>query len=325
MRSALHHTFGDPADVLVAGDRPVPDPGPGEVRIRMRLAPIHNHDLWTVRGQYGYQPTLPAIGGSEGVGVIDALGEGVEGLQIGQRVNAASGRGTWADYFLASARMVIPLPDAIPDDIAAQLVAMPLSALMLLEFLRVEPGQWIVQNAANGAVGKTLAMLAAARGVRVLSLVRRDAGVDELAAVGVGDVVSTARDGWRDAAKAILGGQRAQAAVDSVGGQASADLVALLGDGGVLVAFGAMGGEAMVLPPGELIFRDITVKGFWGSRVSREMSAADKRRLVGELIQRALASELTLPVDAIYAIEDAATAAAESLRPGRNGKLLLRA
>jgi len=325
MRSALHREFGDPAEVLVPGDSPVPEPGPGEVRIRTILAPIHNHDLWTIRGQYGYKPALPAIGGSEGVGVIDALGEGVEGLQVGQRVNAASGRGTWAQYFLASARMAIPLPDAIPDEVAAQLVAMPLSALMLLEFLHVEPGQWIVQNAANGAVGKTLAMLAAARGVHVLSLVRRDAGVEEMAAVGVGDAVSTAQEGWRATAKAILGGGGAHAAVDSVGGQASADLVSLLGEDGVLVSFGSMGGEPMVIPSGDVIFRHLVVKGFWGSKVSRGMAPADKRRLVGELIQRALAGELKLPVDAIYELEDAAKAAAESLRPGRNGKVLLRA
>ena len=160
MRSAVHASFGEPADVIGPADSPMPQPGPGEVRVRMTLAPIHNHDLWTIRGQYGWKPSLPAIGGSEACGVVDALGEGVEGLRVGQRVNTAAGRGTWAEYFVTPAGMAIPLPDAIPDEVAAQLVAMPLSALMLLEFLDVQPGQWIVQNAANGAVGKTLAMLA---------------------------------------------------------------------------------------------------------------------------------------------------------------------
>ena len=325
MRSAMHHQFGDPAQVLLLSDSPVPEPGPGEVRIRMQLAPIHNHDLWTIRGQYGYKPTLPAIGGSEGLGVVDALGAGVEGIAVGQRVATASARGTWAEYFVAPARMVIPMPDAIADETAAQLIAMPLSALMLLEFLQVERGRWIVQNAANGAVGKTLAMLAAARGIRVLSLVRRDAGVDELAAIGVDNVVSTATPGWMDAAKALLGDALASAAVDSVSGQASAELVALLGENGVLVSFGAMSGEPMQVPSGDAIFRGVTMKGFWGSRVSRDMSVADKRRLVGELIQRALDGELRLPVDAIHDLADAANAAAASLQPGRNGKVLLRA
>ncbi len=324
MRSALHREFGEPADVLVVADSPVPQPAPGEVRIRMVLAPIHNHDLWTIRGQYGYKPALPAIGGSEGLGIIDALGEGVEGLAVGQRVTAASGRGTWAESFVASAKMVIPMPDAIPDELAAQLIAMPLSALMLLEFLQVERGQWIVQNAANGAVGKTLAMLAAARGIPVLSLVRRDAGAAGMTALGIDNVVSTESKDWKQRARDILGEAGARAAVDSVGGQASADLLSLLGQDGTLVSFGAMGGEAMLIPPGDMIFKHATVKGFWGSKVSREMSVADKRRLVGELIQRASAGEIKLPVDAIFDIADAAKAAEESLRPGRNGKVMLR-
>ncbi|TDK23813.1 alcohol dehydrogenase [Luteimonas aestuarii] len=324
MRSAIHHTFGEPADVLVVEQAPVPQPGPGDVRIRTTLASIHNHDLWTIRGQYGYKPALPAIAGSEALGVVDALGEGVEGIAIGQRVNAASGRGTWAEYFTASARMVIPMPDAIDDQTAAQLIAMPLSALMLLEFLQVERGQWIVQNAANGAVGKTLAMLAAARDIPVLGLVRRDAAVDEMTALGVDHVVSTGAEDWKRKARAILGEAGARAAVDSVGGQASADLLSLLGNDGTLVSFGAMGGEAMLVPPGEMIFKHATVKGFWGSKVSREMPVADKRRLVGELIQRAAAGELKLPVDAVHDLADVARAAAESLRPGRGGKVLLR-
>src|SRR5690606_28104201 len=297
MRSAIHARFGDPAEVLAPGDRPVPEPGKGEVRVRMRLAPIHNHDLFTIRGQYGWKPSLPAIGGSEGCGVVDAIGEDVEGFAPGQRVTTASARGTWAEYFLADARALVPVPDAMPDEVAAQLVAMPLSALMLLESLAVEPGQWIVQNAANGAVGKTLAMLAAARGVRVLGLVRREEGVAELAALGVEDVLCTQADGWRDAARERLGADGARAAVDSVGGP-------------------------MVVPPGDVIFRDVQVRGFWGSRASREMPAVRKRALFAELIQRALDGQLRLPVDAIYDLEQVAEAAAASQRTGRGGKVL---
>ncbi len=324
MRSAIHTTFGEPADVLALGDSTIPQPGPGEVRIKTLLAPIHNHDLWTVRGKYGYKPTLPAIGGSEAVGIVEALGEGVEGIIIGQRVMAASVHGTWAEYFIAPARMVIPVPDGIADEAAAQLIAMPLSALMLLEFLQAEPGQWIVQNTANGAVGKTLAMLAAARGVHVLGLVRRDAGVDELKALGIDNVLSTTQPDWKARAQALLGETLAHAAVDSIGGQASADLVSLLGDNGTLVSFGTMAGEAMQIPSGDLIFKQATVKGFWGSKVSQQMSVENKRRLVGELLQRVLSGELELPVQAIYGLGDVAKAVTASLLPGRKGKVLLK-
>ncbi|WP_312709017.1 zinc-binding dehydrogenase [Stenotrophomonas sp.] len=324
MRAALHSSFGDPASVLAAGDTDLPVPGPGEVRIRTVLAPIHNHDLWTVRGQYGYKPTLPAIGGSEGLGTIDALGDGVQGLQIGQRVAAASVHGTWSEAFIAPARMVIPMPEAIADETAAQLIAMPLSALMLLEYLQVEPGQWIVQNTANGAVGKTLAMLAAARGIPVVNLVRRDAGVQEMAALGIAHVFSTASDGWKDAVRAVLGEAGATAAVDSVGGTAAGDLVGLLGDGGTLVSFGSMTGEPMQISSGDVIFKQATVKGFWGSKVSQAMAVEDKRRLVGELLQRAASGELKLPVEGVFALEDVAAAVDASGKPGRVGKVLLR-
>uniref|UniRef100_UPI0013DA3F34 alcohol dehydrogenase catalytic domain-containing protein n=2 Tax=Acinetobacter TaxID=469 RepID=UPI0013DA3F34 len=126
MQSVLHKTFGEPVDVLELGETPVPEPKAGQVRIKTILTPIHNHDVWTVRGRYGYKPELPAIGGSEAVGLIDALGEGVEHLQVGQRVSVASVHNTWAEYFLAPAAGVVPLPDEIDDQTAAQLIGMPI-------------------------------------------------------------------------------------------------------------------------------------------------------------------------------------------------------
>ena len=324
MRSAIHHEFGDPTQVLATGDAPMPEPKPGEVRIRTLLAPIHNHDLLTVRGQYGYKPTLPAIGGSEAVGIVDALGEGVEGVSIGERVASSSGRGTWAEYFTTPARMIVPMPDGIPDETAAQLMAMPLSALMLLESLALPSGAWIVQNAANGAVGKALAMLAEARGLHVANVVRRDDGIAELAALGIPHVVSTAQADWMQQVRDLTGPALAQAAIDSVGGKASGAMLSLVGNGGTLVSFGALTGEAMQLSPADLIFKQAVVKGFWGSKASQAMSAEDKRRLVGELLQRTLAGQLRLPVDAVYALDDIAQAAAASLRPARPGKVLLR-
>lgn len=324
MKAALHTAFGEPAAVLAAGQAPLPIPQPGEVRIRTLLAPIHNHDLWTVRGRYGYTPPLPAVGGSEAVGLIDALGDGVEGLSTGQRVAAASVHGTWAEAFIAPARMVIPVPAEIDDELAAQLIAMPLSALMLLEFLQVKPGGWIVQNAANGAVGKTLAMLAAARGVNLVSLVRSAHGVRALQALGIDPVVSTATEGWMDAVRALTGPDLASAAVDSVGGSASGELVALLGEGGTLVSFGSMSGEPMQIPSGDVIFKQATVKGFWGSRVSQAMPVEDKHRLVGELLAQAAAGGLKLPVRAVYDLDHVRDAVTTSLETGSNGKVLLR-
>ena len=324
MRSAIHHTFGEPAEVLVPGDSPLPQPGHGQVRIKTILAPIHNHDLWTVRGQYGYKPDLPAIGGSEAVGLVDALGPEVTGVTIGQRVAVASVHESWAEFFLAPAAGLVPVPDAISDEASAQLIAMPFSAISLLDFLDVEAGDWVIQNTANGAVGKVLAMLASARGVNVVNLVRRDAGVDELAALGITNAVSTASAGWQDKVRALTGTAPIRAAVDSIGGTASRDLIELLGENGVLVSFGTMAGEPMQIPSGAVIFKQAIVKGFWGSKVSAAMPVQKRVALIGELLKLVATGELTLPVEAIYPLDRIADAVKASLAPGKAGKVLLR-
>ena len=240
MRALIHSTFGDPTEVLEVAERPLPEPGAGEVRVRTVLATIHNHDLWTIRGTYGFKPDLPAASGTEAVGIVDALGEGVDTLHVGQRVATAARSACGPSTSSPKAAGLVPVPDGISDETAAQLISMPFSALSLLDSLDLQPGDWIVQNTANGAVGKLVARFAAARGIHVLGLVRRDAGVDELAALGIHDVVSTESADWRERAAAILDGAEPRAAVDSVGGTAAGRLLSLLGEGGTLVSFGAM-------------------------------------------------------------------------------------
>ena len=323
MRALIHSTFGDPTEVLEVAERPLPEPGPGQVRVRTVLATIHNHDLWTIRGTYGFTPDLPAASGTEAVGIVDALGEGVDTLKVGQRVSGGT-FGAWAEYFVANAAGLIPVPDGISDETAAQMISMPLSALALLDSLHLEPGEWMVQNTANGAVGKLVAQFAPARGIKVLGLVRRNAGVDELAAVGIQHVVSTERADWRDRAAEILGGAAPRAAVDSIGGKAAGELLSLLGEGGTLVSFGAMGSGLLQISSGDLIFKQATVKGFWASTVSRTMDAATRNALFGELLQRVGSGDVPLPVEAVYPFEQAREAAAASAVPGRAGKILLR-
>jgi NADPH2:quinone reductase len=324
MRAVIHRTFGDPAEVLEVAERPLPEPAAGEVRVRTVLSPIHNHDLWTIRGTYGFRPDLPAASGTEAFGVVDALGVGIEGLQVGQRVATGGTFGVWAEHFVAKAAGLVLVPEEIDDETASQMISMPFSALSLLDSLDVAPGDWIVQNTANGAVGKLLAQFAAARGVRVLGLVRREAGVGELAAVGIHDVVSTQDPQWRERAQATLDGARPRAAVDSVGGTAAGDLLSLLGEGGTLVSFGAMGSDTLQLSSRDLIFQQATVKGFWGSVVGRTMDAATRAALFAELVQRIGSGEVTLPVEAAFPFEEVRAAVTATMQPGRAGKVLLR-
>ncbi|WP_282836755.1 zinc-binding dehydrogenase [Microbacterium flavum] len=323
MRALIHDSFGDPAEVLHVVDVDTPEPAPGQVRVRTLLSPVHNHDLWTIRGTYGFRPELPARAGTEAVGVVDALGEGVETLRVGQRVVTGGTFGVWAEFFVAPAAALIPVPDAIDDGAAAQLVSMPFSALSLLDSLGARPGQWIAQNAANGAVGRLVAQLAAARGIRVLGLVRRGESVSELAAAGIADTVATDEDGWQGRALAITGGAPVIAGVDSVGGSASDDVLSLLAENATLVVFGAMAAPTMQLSSGRVIFGQITVKGFWGSKVSQAMDPGVRAGLIGEILTRVAEGSLDLPVAAVHPFEDASGAARANVEPGRVGKLLL--
>lgn len=324
MRAVMHDAFGNPADVLYVAETSLPEPGPGTVRVRTLLSPIHNHDLWTVRGTYGFTPELPARAGTEALGVVDAVGEGVDSLQPGQRVVTGGTFGVWAEYFVAPAAGLIPVPDGIDDASASQLVSMPFSALSLIEFLELEPGDWIAQNTANGAVGRLVAQLAVARGLNVLGLVRRDAGVAELTGLGIENVVSTESPDWREKAAAITGGAPIRAGVDSVGGSSSGDVLSLLAENGTLVAFGAMSSPIMEIASGDVIFKQATVKGFWGSKVSGSMEPSRRVALLTELVTRVADGTITLPVSDTFSFDQISDAADANGEAGRVGKVLLR-
>lgn len=323
MRSIVHDTFGEPADVLSLADIPVPEPGPGEARVRTILSTIHNHDLWTVRGWYGQLPTLPATAGSEAVGVVDAVGAGVDAGFVGQRVASGVIPGAWAEFFVAPAATLIPVPDSVDDETGAQLIAMPFSALTLLEFIGAKFGDWIIQNAANGAVGKTLAAFAAARGIHTINLVRRDEAIAELAAYGIGNAVSTAQPDWKEQVRALAGG-RITAAIDSISGPGFDDLADLVDEHGILVSSGALTAQPFQANPSTVIYKQLTIKGYWAAPAAAALSEKEQHRLFGELITLAAQGAFALPVEAVFNLADFDKAVAASLATGRRGKVLLR-
>ncbi len=325
MHSLTFSAIGDPAAVLTLTEGLVPEPGAGELRIKTILAPIHNHDLAAVRGTSGTEVTLPATGGSEAVGLVDAVGAGVTTFRVGQRVNAGGVRGTWAEYFLASAQQVAPLAEAIDDETAAQLLAMPLNALSILDLLGVKAGDWLVQNAATGAVGKSVAMLAKERGVRVVGLVRREAAVAELAALGLPNVVWMGAPDWQKQVSTLAGDAGFGAAVDGVGGPATGELLALLREGGTLAFYGDVSGQPLQVDAMTLIFKQLTLKGFWGMKVLMQPADAENlRRLMEEVLKAAGSGALRLPAGATFPLAEAAQAVAASEAGDSKGKVVFR-
>ena len=130
---------------------------------------------------------------------------------------------------------------------------------------------------------------------------------------------------WPAQVARITGGAPIARAVDSIGGRAANDLMNVMAPGGMLMVFGAMSGEPLAIDVGHVIFKQTTIKGFWGSKRSETTSGADKLRLIGELVQLAASGALRLPVAASFELSQAAQAAAASEQPGRPGKVVLRA
>lgn len=321
MRSIVYERFGQPEDVLKLTDRPRPDPGPGQALVRMLLSPIHNHDLMTAAGAYGIKPALPAVGGTEAVGVVEVVGEGVSHLKPGSRVMGGAQQ-TWAEYFLIDVTRAIPVPEGVSDETACQLIAMPLSAKMILAELGLKRGDWLVQNAGNGAVAKLVSRFGAEQGIHVLSLVRRAAAVEELRATGIDTAVATDNPDWSERARTLIGDGQIMHGIESLGGDGASQLAEVMADGAKITSFGAMTGHALQIPPGLLLFRRMTVNGFWAAKPT--LPAQEIGRMVGELVRDAAEGRLDLPVGGIYPLDDIAAAVRASGEAGRTGKIVLK-
>ncbi|WP_410210174.1 zinc-binding dehydrogenase [Aquirhabdus sp.] len=323
MRAITYATFGKPSEVLEVSDIALPEPKGNEVRIKTLLATIHNHDLVTISGNYGFKPTLPAQAGTEAVGIIDAVGQDIKHLQVGQRV-VASTPGTWAEYFIAPAAIVVPIPDAIDDATAAQLLAMPMSALLLLEFANVQSGQWIIQNGANGAVGRLVEQISHIQGFNVINLVRSASSADALKQLGAKHVITTDAPDWKKSVKAAVGDHPIQVGIDSVGGTASQDVLSLLAENSQLITFGSMSGQPMQLHSSLIIFKNIVVKGFWGGKIFAALGTPEQKRVITTIIQWVAKGQLSLQTEEIFKFEQIKDAVNANYRANRTGKILLK-
>jgi trans-2-enoyl-CoA reductase len=161
---------------------------------------------------------------------------------------------------------LVVVPDGMAADRAAVLRVNPPTAWLLLqEFAALRPGDWVLQNAATSAVGRAVIEIARHRGWKTLNVVRRAAAAEELRALGADAVVVDDED-MAAAAKEVLGGVVPRLALNAVGGISATRLAGLLGPGGALVTYGAMSREALKIPNGFLIFRDLACRGFWLTR-----------------------------------------------------------
>lgn len=315
MLALRYERFGEPVDVVDIADIALPEPETGEVRVRMLRSPVHNHDLATIRGVYGYKPALPAVGGTEFVGEVD-----------GRRVVATVPNGAWAEYVIVHASAALPVPDAIPDEIAAQLLAMPLSAVVLFDELRTEPGMWIGQNAAGGAVGRIVMQLAQESDVNIVNLVRSEKSAQSLRDRGARHVVVTDDAGnWQREIRELTDGKGLARIVDSVAGPQTLALQQVLADFGEIIIFGGLSRAPIKLDPSLMIALECTVRGFWMSTWINRASSVQRSAAMQRVFDMAMRGTLPLSVEDVYSLGDWKTALAAAETPGRGGKVLFSA
>jgi len=328
MLKAEYRTRGPvPQDVIEAVPFEKPQLEEGQVLLELLAAPINPSDVLTLTGQYGMLPPLPAIGGNEGVAKVVEHGPGVEGPAIGKTVLLPIGIGSWATHMVAEAKSLVPLPDGVdPVQLSMITVNPPTASLLLSEFVDLEEGDWVIQNAANSGVGSYLIALAKVRGLKTVNVVRRESLVEPLLAAGA-DVVLV--DGVVDGkslaerVKAATDGAAIRLGIDAVGGAATARLGEALTEGATLVNYGAMSGEPCTLAPTVIIFKDVTVRGFWLAKWFRSATPEQQKEVFGEIIGLVASGKLSAPIHATYPVKDIKEAVAVAAGGERNGKVII--
>lgn len=322
MKAAVYHRHGNPADVLSVEDQDPGQPAAGQVLISLVASPINPSDLLQISGHYGTLPPLPATPGSEGVGRIEALGEGVTGIQMGQTVLLPKGNGTWRSHMLAPAQGLMALPASNAEQLAMLTVNPPTAALLLDSFAKLSPGDWVIQDAANSGVGLYVAQLAKARGLKTVNVVRREEAAAAVREAGGDVVLVDGPDLARQVAEAT-GKASIKLGLDSVGGEASQRLGDCLGQDATMVVYGSMTGEATRLSSQALVFKGVKLQGFWLSRWYQQSDAAARGKVFGELVGLIAQGKLKSRIDQRFPlsrIQDAVRAAATG---SRDGKILI--
>ncbi len=202
-------------------------------------------------------------------------------------------------------------------------MAMPVSSMLALNKIPADKGDWIVVYAANGAVGKSIAQIAKARGINVASIVNREAAKKQLEDIGVEHVIVAGREGWIGDAKNAIDG-KVVGGVEMVGGQAAQDMLTLLDHGATMLTFGAMSNEPMTLASSEIIFKEIVIRGFWGLMEFPRTSAEEMSDILSDLTEMLSTGQLQLPVHQTYDLDQISNAGEDYYKP-RDGKLMIAA
>lgn len=325
MKAVLIQRFGPPAESIDVAELPEPPaPGPREVLVDIEACPINPADLLLIEGRYAVKPPLPAPIGAEGVGIVRAAGAEVRHLRAGDRVLLLGARGNWRQRATLAADLLFPLPSGVDPLQLAMLTVNPATAwVMLTGFVTLQPGDWVIQNAANSAVGTSVMRLARTLGVKTVNVVRRRGAEGAVRAAG-GDAAVMGGPGLAKRVAKATGGAPVRLGLDAVGGSATQRLANSLAEGGLVVNYGLLSGRPCMIDAADAVFRDVGLKGFWLRRWIGNTPANQVRDMYLKLAALIADGTLAMPVEAVYPLARVREAVAHAGRAGRSGKVLLR-
>jgi NADPH:quinone reductase-like Zn-dependent oxidoreductase len=321
MKVALFEKTGPVQEVIHITEAPMPEPGPAEVRIKVSFANINPSDIMFIQGMYGIHPELPSSAGFEASGSIDAAGEGVQ-LPVGMPV-IFSNAGVWQEYVVVPAKAIIPKPEGLSMEEAAQAFVNPMTAYGLLDVAGLKEGDALLLTAGASAFSKLTMQMAIQKGIRVIATVRRDDQVEMLEKLGAALVVNTEKAKLQKEVMNFTQGKGADAAFDAVGGTLGARVLASLKAGGTMHVYGLLSLENIPLNSGLMIFKNLSVKGFWLTTYLASLDKEGRNKAFGAVFQQLSTHTVSLDVEATYPLAEVKEALAHFERPGRAGKVLL--
>ena len=261
MKAVVFEKIGGP-EVLKIGEVPKTEVKPGMVLIKVRAAGINFADTLFRQGQYMMQPTFPDTPGLEAAGVIEAVGDGVTTLKPGQRV-AGMGSKMYAEYALAPATQVIPIPDSMNFEEGSAFPIQVLTAWHMLHTShKTERGQTVLVHSAAGGVGVVAVQIAKAAGARVIGTVSRDDKIGLVKDHGADEVINYATHDFAEETNRLTGGRGVDLILDAVGATTMEKGLTCLAPFGHLILYGRAGGPPEPLNLFRLFERSVKVSGF---------------------------------------------------------------
>lgn len=322
MRAIVMRRSGGPEVLVLENDFPRPEPAPGQVLVEIRARGVHYADTETRRAKYRPTP-VPRVLGSEGMGIVVAVGANVGADHVGRRVAWFSPQppatGTYAEFAAVPAAALLRLPDTIDDLTAAAIPLQGITAHVLVHrAARVREGQTVLIHAAAGGIGLLAVQMAKRLGARVLGTVSSAAKAEAVRDAGGEPFVRD--DHLVERVKAATNGRGVDLVLDSIGLPTQAASLAMLAPFGELLFFGDAGGLPAPVDPNTLYPRSLKVSAF-GLDLEADPGATERARR--ELVDWAADGTLKFRIDRVLPLAEAAEAH-RLLEAGANvGKIVL--